>query len=358
MFVTLQPDKFRWSILLVFCFFLIGCAPRSKEETTEVPPVSEENTLTVYSFRNYANDQHLFRLFEQRSGYKVNLISGKGEEMFKKLLDEGSSCPASLIILPDLSLILQLKKKGALQQGKFGKLNLTIPSRYSDPEEFWTGLSKWTPAFAYSINKVNQQLIGHYADLANPKWKDKVLITSSANQMNQTLVASMLAAEGPKVATNWVNGLVANMAEPPLANDYAIIQAIAAGKGDIGLINASSLIQYQRSGSPEAFKQAEGIGLLYPVSATGSTYFNLSVAGIPAHAPKPAIAHKLLEFMIDQEVQKLYAETLYEYPLNPYSVPNDFLIEIGGFKEKEVNFELIGQNLEKTQELLQAAAWK
>ncbi|MDZ4680665.1 MAG: extracellular solute-binding protein [Saprospiraceae bacterium] len=360
MFVTLQPEKFRWSILALFFIALIGCTPRSKEETTAGdPPVSPEQTLTVYTFRNYPNDQHLFRLFEQRSGFKVNVVKGTGEELSQKLLTEGNSCPASLVILPELSLILQLKQKGALQQGQFGKLNLTIPSRYSDPEEFWIGLSKWTPAFAYSINKVNQQLIGRYVDLANPKWKDKVLTTKGTNLMNQTLVASMVAVEGPEATKNWLTGLVANMAEPPLDNDAAVIQAIAQGKGDIGLINASSFIQYQRSGSAEAFKQTEGIGLLYPVSASGgSTYFNLTVAGIPAHAPKPAIALKLLEFMIDQEVQKLFAETLYEFPLNPYSVPNDFLIELGGFKEKEVKFELIGQHLEQAKELLQASSWK
>lgn len=358
MFATLKSEKFRWSILTLFSCLVIGCAPRTNEENTDAPPVSAENTLTVYSFRNFPNDQHLFRLFEQRSGHKVNVVIGKGEELVQKLLTEGNSCPASLVILPELSLMLQLKQKGALQQGKFGKLLLSIPSRYADPEEFWIGLSKWTPAFAYSTSKVNQQLIGHYADLANPKWKDKVLTTGSANLMNQTMVASILAAEGEKTATNWVTGLVGNMAEAPLADDYAIIQALAQGKGDIGLINASNLIQYQRSGSAEAFKQAEGIGLLYPISADGGTYFNLTAAGIPTHAPKPKFAHELLEFMIDQEVQRLFAETLYEYPLNPYSVPNDFLIELGGFKEKEVKFELIGQNLEKAKALLQSAAWK
>ncbi len=358
MFATLQPENFRWSILAIFSFVLIGCAPRSKEETTDSSAASGDKTVTVYSFRNYPNDQQLFRLFEERSGYKVNLVTGKGDEIVQRLLSEGNSCPASLVILPDLSLILQLKQKGALQQGRFNKLSEILPSRYSDPQEYWTGLSKWTPAFAYSRDKVNQQLIGHYADLANPKWKDKVLTTQSASLMNQTLVASMLAAEGPKVATSWITGLVANMAEPPLPDDYAVIQAISKGKGDIGLINASSLIQYQRSGSSEAFKQTEGIGILYPVSAGGDTYFNMTVAGIPVHAPKPGVAITLLEFMVDLEVQKLFAETLYEYPLNPYCVPNDFLIEIGGFKEKEVNFDIIGQNLEQAKGILQAADWK
>jgi|APTNR8051073442_1049403.scaffolds.fasta_scaffold04729_2 iron(III) transport system substrate-binding protein len=358
MFVTLQPEKFRWSILVIFSLILIGCTPKSKEEATDSSAVSGDKTVTVYSFRNYPNDQQLFRLFEERSGFKVNLVTGKGDEIVQRLITEGNSCPASLVILPDLSLILQLKQKGVLQQGRFNKLNEILPSRYSDPQEYWTGLSKWTPAFAYSRDKVNQQLIGRYADLANPKWRDKVLTTQSASLMNQTLVASMLAAEGSKVATDWVSGLVANLAEAPLPDDFAVIQALAQGKGDIGLINASSLIQYQRSGSSEAFKQTEGIGILYPISPGGDTYFNLTVAGIPVHAPKPGISGKLLEFMVDPEVQKLFAETLYEYPLNPHCVPNDFLIEIGGFKEKEVNFQTIGQNLEQAKGILQAANWK
>mgnify|MGYP002399763343 CR=1 FL=1 len=358
MFSRIPAEKFQWSVLLLLSVVLLGCGPRSKDETTDAPPTSSDKTLTVYTFRNYANDQQLFRLFEQRTGYKIQVVNEKGEALVSKLLSEGASSKASLVILEDLSLMLQLKTAGALQQGKFGRLNLTIPARYSDPEQYWTGLSKWAPAFVYSTSKVNQQLIGRYADLVNPKWKNKVLVTSAASHMNQSLVATMLSAEGADATSAWVSGVVANLAEPPLADDYDVIRAIAKGKGDIGLINASSFIQFQRSGNPEGFKEAEGIGVLYPVNAGSSTYFNMTVAGIPANAPDAAMANKLIDFLTDQEVQKLFAETLYEYPLNPYSIPNDFLIEIGGIKEKEINFDLIGQNKEKAQSLMETAAWK
>ncbi len=358
MFTVLKSEKFQWFAFLFACIILAGCKSDAKEQPADASSLPADKTLTVYTFRNYANDEHLFRLFEQREKCNVKVVTDKSEALIQKLLQEGSTSPASLIILNDLSLVLKLKQQGALRQGDFGKLNLTIPSRYSDPQQYWIGLSKWAPALAYSTAKVNRQLIGRYADLANPKWKDKILTTGASNAVNQTLVASMLAAEGADAATTWTNGVVANLAEAPLADDYAIIKALSEGKGDIGLINASSLIQYQRSGNIETYKQAEGIGILYPVNAAGSTYFNLSIASIPAHAPNTNLANKLLNFLADQEVQKLFAETLYEYPLNPYSLPSDFLIEIGGFNEKEINFDVLGQNVDKAKGIMQSAAWK
>jgi len=352
------PEKLQWPILFVLAAFVFGCAPRAKESDADKTPASAENTLTVYTFRNYDNDQHLFRLFEQRSGFKINVVKETSEALVSRLLSEGSSSPASLVILEDVSMALRLKQQQALQQGDFTKLGLTFPSDYLDPQNYWVGLCKWAPAFVYSTDKVNQQLISRYGDVANPRWKGKVLVTSSSKAMNQVLVSSMLSGEGADAATAWTTGVVANLAQAPLADDYAIIQALAQGKGDIGILNASSLIQYQRSGNPEAFKQAEGLSVLYPVGADGKTYYNLTVAGIPAHAPKADVATRLLEFLADQEVQQLFAETLYEYPANPYSLPNDFLIDIGGITEKAINFELLGQNLEKAKSIMDAAVWK
>jgi ABC-type Fe3+ transport system substrate-binding protein len=58
--------------------------------------------------------------------------------------------------------------------------------------------------------------------LSDPAWKGRICIRSSDNIYNQSLVASMIAADGVEATEAWAKGLVANMARPPIKAAIAI----------------------------------------------------------------------------------------------------------------------------------------
>ena len=81
----------------------------------------------------------------------------------------------------------------------------------------------------YDPSRTNPPSNFSYEDLANPKYKGKVVIRKSNNIYNQSLVASLIANNGKNKTAEWAKGLVNNMARKPKGNDRAQILAVAAG---------------------------------------------------------------------------------------------------------------------------------
>ena len=79
--------------------------------------------------------------------------------------------------------------------------------------------------------------ITSYEDLAKPALKGRVLIRSSSNVYNQSLVGSIIHAHGAKAAEQWCQGLVKNLARKPQGGDRDQIAAVAAGECDIAVGN-------------------------------------------------------------------------------------------------------------------------
>ena len=76
-----------------------------------------------------------------------------------------------------------------------------------------------------------------YEDLANSKWKGKIVIRKSNNIYNQSLVASLIKNNGKEETLKWAKKLVSNFARSPKGNDRAQILAVAAGEADLAVAN-------------------------------------------------------------------------------------------------------------------------
>ena len=59
----------------------------------------------------------------------------------------------------------------------------------------------------YDPSRTNPPSNLSYEDLADPKYKGKVVIRKSNNVYNQSLVASLIANNGKKKTANWAKGL-------------------------------------------------------------------------------------------------------------------------------------------------------
>ena len=58
-----------------------------------------------------------------------------------------------------------------------------------------------------------------YEDLADPRWRGKILIRSSSNIYNQSLVASLIESNGLEATEAWAEAFVSNFAREPEGND-------------------------------------------------------------------------------------------------------------------------------------------
>ena len=79
-----------------------------------------------------------------------------------------------------------------------------VPAAARDKENFWIGLTLRARVIVYSKERVKPEQLSTYEDLADPKWKGKVVMRPSSALYDQSLLASLIALDGEKAAADWV----------------------------------------------------------------------------------------------------------------------------------------------------------
>src|SRR5207249_1346584 len=143
---------------------------------------------------------------------------------------------------------------------------------------------------------------------------------------NQSLLATMIGRLGEPRVEETVKQWVAN--QPILINgDTKIIEAIAAGQCDVGVANSYYL------GRMLAKDPNLPVALFWANQQTTGTHVNVSGAGVTAHAKNRAGAIKLLEFLVSPDAQQMFADSNFEYPVNPQAAVNPVIGRWGKFKQ-------------------------
>ena len=348
-----------FSFLLLLGMLLFSCGEESTTGGKKTNVLNTETVVNVYTVRYKAIDDNLFKQFEQKKGIKVNVYSASPQELLKRMKDEANSTGADVVIFNDLTWMYEAKAAGLLQPFSTDSTLHQMPSRNTDNEGTWVGLSKWS--LGYGCSKVaipKPSLINTYQDIIDKNWKGRVLLTKAENSANSFLVATMIVEQGEAATSKWLKGLIKNLAMPPLATDGEVIQAIADGKGDLSLINASEHIRWTNSGNPDNFKAGEQIGMKVSYDGNNKTYYNIVSAGLSRNVQNRQNALQFIDFLISQKAQQYYCDLTFEYPTNVFTLPSDFLMNISGYKEKEINFNKIADNIELARSMMQKAGWE
>ena len=111
-------------------------------------------------------------------------------------------------------------------------LQKNIPQDLRDQAGSWFAQTIRGRVIAYSKKRVDSSLLSTYEALTDTMWRGRILVRSSSNIYNQSLLASIIEANGEEKALEWAQGMVANFARTAKGNDRDQVKAIAAGEGD------------------------------------------------------------------------------------------------------------------------------
>jgi iron(III) transport system substrate-binding protein len=317
-----------------------------------------EETVNIYSARHYPSDEILFDLFTKQTGIAVKVINGNAEELMQRQQQEGESSPADVLITVDAGNLWRAQEMGLFQGVQSAVLEKEIPDNLRDPQGRWFAFSKRARVVIYNPEKVKPEELSTYGDLADPKWKGRVLIRSSNNIYNQSLVAAMIETEGVAKTEAWVKGLVENFARKPEGGDTDQIAALIAGVGDVAISNTYYFAR-MLTGKDEALKQkAQRLAIFFPNQQERGTHINISGAGVAAHAPNRANAVKFLEFLIGPEAQKVFADANNEFPVRGDVAPAPVVAAWGDFKADPVSVTALGKNNAEAVRIMDRADWR
>lgn len=310
--------------------------------------------VNVYTSRHYDTDQKLYDEFTRLTGIKVNIIKAGEDELIERMKNEGKDTNADLFITADVGRLHRAKISGLLQPIITDTLSKNIPANLRDRDNYWYALTVRARVLAYAPDRVDISKIETYGDLINSEWKGKIVVRSSSNIYNQSLVASFIALYGEDWAFKWAKGIVNNMARKPQGNDRAQVIAVAAGEGDIAIVNTYYIGKMLNSSDPQQIEAAKKIKIFFPKR----THINVSGAGIAKYAKNKENAIKLLEFLTGKEAQEKFAQANFEYPANPEVEPSELLKSWGTFIPQDLDLTLLGEYNTKAVEIMDKAGWK
>ena len=317
--------------------------------------------VNIFSARHYDSDIQLYEKFTAKTGIKVNIVSGKDKALQKRITEEGSDCIADLYITADAGRLGDFESKGMFQNSMSSVIKAAVPSNFRSSK--WTGIAKRARIIYYSPERVNANDLNgmRYEDLADLKWKGRVVIRKSNNVYNQSLVASLVKNNGKKATAEWAKGLVANMARDSKGNDRAQILAVAAGEADLAVANTYYLaLMLSGKKGPEQQAAAKKVLPFFPNQGDRGTHMNISGGGVLKYAPNKANAIKLLEFLLTKEAQEHIVNNTYEYPMIDGVEPHELVAQMGlGFKQDlKTKVASYGSKQADALEVMLAANWK
>lgn len=317
---------------------LSACAPGSSE-------------LVVYSARNEEHIQPIFDKYTAETRQKIQLITDDAGPLIQRLNAEGSNSPADLLITVDAGVLWHAADLGLLRAVESPVLDANIPAHLRDPQKRWFGLSVRARTIVYSTERVKPEDLDTYEGLTDPKWRGRLCLRTSKSVYNQSLVAMLIAQHGEEKTEQIVRGWIANLAAPVFANDTLLMQAIAAGQCDVGIVNTYYFGRLQRDNPDLPLK------LFWADQAGEGTHVNISGAGVTKHAPRADEARKFLEWLSQPEAQAMFAGVDLEYPASAAATAVEQVAAWGEFKASPLNVARAGEMQPAAVRLLDRAGY-
>lgn len=319
---------------------------------------AQAQVVNVYSARHYDTDATLYSNFTAQTGIQVNLIEGGEDQIIERIRSEGANSPADVLITVDAGRLWRAEQAGLFACPQSDVVNARIPASLRHPDGCWTGLSKRARVIMYSVDRVNPAELSTYEDLADPKWKGRLVVRSSSHVYNQSLVGSMLESLGPAATEQWARGIVANMARPPQGGDSDQIKAVGAGLADVAIANTYYLARMASSADPIDQDTYQKVRPFFPNQADRGTHVNISGAGVIKTAPNSANALAFIDYLTSDSAQELFTLANNEYPGVATATVSPVLAAWGDFKTDELNASVFGRNNPQALMVMDRAGWR
>jgi iron(III) transport system substrate-binding protein len=310
-------------------------------------PANAAETVNIYSFREPDLIKPVLDAFTAKTGIAVNTVYAK-DGLVERMAAEGKNSPADVLLTNESGLLLLAKSSGVTAANTSESLKSAVPAELRDADGHWFALTKRARVFYVSKDRVKDEALS-YEDLADPKWKGRICMRSAQHTYSVALIASMLANAGAEKTEAWLAALKENLARKPAGGDREAVRDVQAGLCDIAIGNTYYMAAMLKN--PEQKAWADAVRIVFPNANNRGTHVNVSGMALAANAPNKDNAGKLMEFMVSEEAQKLYAGTINEYPVVAGVPASDLVKSWGELKPDPLSIGKIAEFRKAASEL-------
>lgn len=261
--------------------------------------------LTLYSGRGETLVAPIVAAFTEETGINVDVRYAGTSELAVLLQEEGGATPADLFWSQDPGALGAVADQLATLPDAITEL---VPEALRDDENRWIATSGRQRVIVASTERVDEaEMPASMLDLTDEAYRGRVG-WAPTNGSFQLHITAMREALGEEETREWLEAMIAN--EPVVfSNNSGIVQGIADGEADFGLVNNYYLPRFLAS-DPE-----------FPVTSAhfedGDIGNLLSVAaiGITASSDQQEEAAAFVEFLLSAQAQQYFASQVNEYPV-------------------------------------------
>lgn len=308
--------------------------------------------LTIYTDRVVANLQPLANEFTALTGEKITFVELAYPAIKAKIDAEGDASPADLIFVKDFIYLNELADQGYFKPFTSTAVTSSVPEQMRNSKNLWTALSFRARSVIYNSTTVNPADIKDYTDLSQDIWAGRICVRSGSHPYNHALVSGLVHNLGSEKTTDFLKSLIANLAVDPLANDNAVINAIASGVCDVGIVNHYYLAQ-QTAANP-----AIVVKMAFVNQGTTGTHTNGAGIGIFKNSKNQAAAEKFMEFMLADKNQLQWTAHHFDYPAKANLIPSSLIKDWGLFKTEQASWETLGKSTPTALQIIKDVEYK
>ena len=325
-----------------------------------MPNTNKSKEINIYSQRHYDSDKMQYKKFEEKTGIKVNVTKAGADELIQRMKNEGDNSQADLFITVDVGKLWQASDMGLFQKFDDQTVFDNIDPQFLDKNGYWVPVTYRSRVVVYSNERVNKEELSTYEDLANEKWRGRLLVRSSSNAYNQALMSSLVANLGPDAVTSWSEAVVKNFARDPKGSDRDQVKAIASGQGDIAIVNSYYIGLLLSSEKEEEINAGNAVSVFFPNQGQDNRGAHINVSGIALtrNAKNKENAIELIKYLTSIEGQQTYVNNSYEYSVNPNVKPDEIVQAWGEFKKDSVDLNMLGIMRDEAIRIFDKTGWK
>ena len=299
------------------------------EGEAEADPTADEagfsagtGDFTLYSGRNETLVGPLVEKYAEETGIAVDTRYGGTGELAATILEEGQDTPASLFFSQDAGALGLLADEGRFATLPSELLD-RVEERFRDPEGRWVGVTGRARVLAYNVDTVAEDdLPASARDLIDPAWSGRVG-WAPENASFQAFITAFRLIDGEDAVRSWLEAMIANGAVNFGDSNISVVQAIANGEIDAGLVNHYYVYAVGR----EAGEDFPVANHFFAAGDPGSL-INVAGIGLIEGADDEDAALAFADYLLSDEAQEYFATETFEYPLIEGVAPPEGLVPL------------------------------
>lgn len=305
---------------------------------------AQRDALTIYSGRTSNLVGPLLERFAEETDIDIDVKYGDSAELALLIAEEGEASAADVFYAQNPGAVAFLADQGRLGQLPGDLLEL-VDEPFRSDDGHWVGVTGRQRVLVYNRDLVQEEnLPSSVFDLTDPRYEGMIGVAPQ-NGSFQDFVSAMLLSEGEATTQEWLNGLAANGART-YANNNAIVDAVARGEVEMGLVN-----HYYNHRFLAEDPSLPSRNHHFPQSDIGNLVITSSVSVI-AGTDKPEAAARFVEFLLSEGAQEYFRTETFEYPLRAGLEPVEDVPPLDLSLLPDVSFDELGETLRRTTELI------